>query len=206
MKLRYFMVGCLVLVCCCSFFLKRENRGDYVVQSDRPPKEIVSVYISSEKEPISEYLYYEIPERFEKADLPEDMQEYLYDECKDRHIEYSIALAIIERESGYNPKCSGDNGNSKGYMQVYQKWHEEEMAEENVKDLFDPQGNIRVGLHILQDLYEKYGSSGDSCVLMVYNMGDSTAKGFWEKGIYSTEYTREILNRSKEIKQDLKQD
>lgn len=217
MKTKHFIMCCILLIGCILIFgikaetddTKNDNKDlrDYVIQSEQDPEETVAAYTTPpDKEPISEYLYYKIPARFKKADFSKDIQEYLYDECKDRDIDYSIALALIERESGYNPKCSGDNGNSKGYMQVYQKWHEAEMAAENVKDLYDPKGNIRVGLHILQELYKKYGSSGDHCVLMVYNMGGSTANKLWKQGIYSTEYTRGILSRAKEIKKDLTQD
>lgn len=219
MKTKYFIMCCILLIGCILTFgveietddkntqNDNENIRKYVIQSELDLEETVAAYTTPpDKELIPEYLYYKIPVRFEKADFSKDIQEYLYDECADREIEYSIALALIERESGYNSKCSGDNGNSKGYMQVYQKWHEEEMEAENVKDLYDPKGNIRVGLHILQELYKKYGSSGDHCVLMVYNMGSSTANKLWKQGIYSTEYTREILSRAKEIKKDLTQD
>ena len=148
--------------------------------------------------------YYEIPEEYKKADLTRELQEYLYDECQKRDIDYSIALALIERESGYYSKCCGDDGNSKGYMQIYQRWHREEIEAEGVSDLYDPEGNIRVGLDILQSLYDEYGNSGDNCVLMVYNMG-YTAKKLWARGVYSSEYSRYITQRAKEIKQDLQE-
>ena len=97
-----------------------------------------------------------------------------------------------------------DDGNSKGYMQIYQRWHREEIEAEGVSDLYDPEGNIRVGLDILQSLYDEYGNSGDNCVLMVYNMG-YTAKKLWARGVYSSEYSRYITQRAKEIKQDLQE-
>lgn len=150
--------------------------------------------------------YYKIPSQYEDADLSEKLQEYLFEECKDREIKYSIALALIERESGYYSKCSGDNGNSKGYMQVYEKYHKEVMEAEGVTNLYDAKGNIRVGLHILQEIYDKYGDSGDHCVLMVYNMGSYKANKLWEKKIYSTRYSRYIMNRAEQIEQDLEQD
>ena len=160
------------------------------------------------KEPVKkkDKIYYKIPSEYKQADLTKDLQKYLYDECKKRDIEYSLALALIERESGYYSKCCGDRGNSKGYMQVWESFHRDIMEAEGVKDLYDPEGNIRVGLDILQSLYEKYGNSGDHCVLMVYNMGSGTANKLWKKGIYSTGYTREVISRAQEIKKDLTQD
>lgn len=174
-----------------------------VIEDNEFSVEVLELDTTEAKEEKKIY-YYEIPEEYKKADLTRELQEYLYDECQKRGIDYSIALALIEKESGYYSKCMGDDGNSKGYMQIYQKWHSEEMQAEGVSDLFDSKGNIRVGLDILQGLYEKYGNSGDHCVLMVYNMGYS-AKKLWAKGVYSSEYSRYIMTRAQEIKQDLQE-
>lgn len=173
-----------------------------------PPEEIEekSTEEIKESEPEPEKIYYSIPDKYEKADLTRELQEYIYEECNKRDLDYSKVLALIERESGYYSLCSGDNGNSKGYMQVYEKYHRDIMEAEGVTDLYEPKGNIRVGLDILQSLYKRYGNSGDHCVLMVYNMGSGTANKLWKQEIYSTEYTREIINRAKEIEQDLTQD
>lgn len=189
--------------------IKREEDwgGDCVVyplEDEAEPTYIIN-YSNIEKIE-AKRIYYKIPSNFEDADLTEELQEYLFNECDERGIECSLALSLIERESGYYSKCSGDDGNSKGYMQVYEKYHKEVMEAEGVTDLYDAKGNIRVGLHILQDIYDKYGSSGDHCVLMVYNMGSYNANKLWEKGIYSTRYSRYIVSRAKEIKKELKQD
>lgn len=102
---------------------------------------------------------------------------------------------------------SGDNGNSKGYMQIYEKWHTERMEAEGVTDLFNPYQNIRVGLNCLREIQDKYlASSGENCVLMVYNMGESTAKKLWAKDIYSSAYSREVIARAQELRQELTQE
>lgn len=116
-------------------------------------------------------------------------------------------LALIERESGYHWDKVGDNGNSKGYMQIYEKWHIERMEAEGVTDLFNPYQNIRVGLNCLREIQDKYlASSGENCVLMVYNMGESTAKKLWAKDIYSSAYSREVIARAQELRQELTQE
>lgn len=99
------------------------------------------------------------------------------------------------------------NGNSKGYMQIYEKWHTERMEAEGVTDLFNPYQNIRVGLNCLREIQDKYlASSGENCVLMVYNMGESTAKKLWAKDIYSSAYSREVIARAQELRQELTQE
>lgn len=154
------------------------------------------------------FRYYEIPEEYarEGGCFPEVVQVYLWCLCKERDIDYYMVVALIERESDYKWDAVGDGGNSLGYMQIGQKWHEERMLEEGVADLLNPYGNIRVGLNFIQELNDRYlESSGANCVLMVYNMGESQAKSWWAKGVYSTEYSRGILARAEEIKQELEQ-
>lgn len=154
------------------------------------------------------FKYYKIPEEYarEGGCFPEVVQVYLWSLCKEREIDYCTVVALIERESGYKYDAAGDGGKSKGYMQIGERWHKERMAEEGVEDLYNPYGNIRVGLNFLQSLSDRYlANSGISCVLMAYNMGESTAKSFWADGVYSTDYTREILARADEIRQAIEQ-
>lgn len=156
----------------------------------------------------SGFKYYEIPQAYKDTGgcFPEVVQAYLWILCKDRGVDYYTVVALIERESGYQWDKTGDYGNSKGYMQIYEKWHKDRMQAEGVTDLYNPYQNIRVGLSCLQEIQESYlASSGENCVLMVYNMGETTAKKKWSEGVYSTEYSRAILSRAQEIKQELQE-
>lgn len=157
----------------------------------------------------SGFVYYKIPKKLKEEGgcLPEIVQVYIWSLCNQTNIDYYMVLALIEEESGYKYDLIGDGGNSIGYMQVYEYFHKDKMEEENVESLLDPYGNIRVGINYLSEIEDKYGvSSGDNCVLMVYNMGESRAKELWNKGTYSSEYSRRILQRAKEIKQELTQE
>lgn len=154
----------------------------------------------------SGFRYYEIPDKYKEVGgcFPEVAQAYLWCLCEEREIDYYMVVALIERESWYKWDAIGDDGNSFGYMQIYKKWHIERMETEGVTDLSNPYGNIRVGLNFISEIQDKYlSNSGAHCVLMVYNMGESRAKQFWKEGTYSTTYTREILQRAEEIKQEL---
>lgn len=149
---------------------------------------------------------YGIPEEYarEGGCFPEVVQVYLWCLCEQRDIDYYMVVALIERESGYKWDAAGDGGNSVGYMQIGERWHKDRMLEEGVEDLLNPYGNIRVGLNFLQYLNKKYlDNSGANCVLMAYNMGESGARSLWKEGIYSTEYSREVLKRADEIRQEL---
>ena len=135
--------------------------------------------------------------------FPEVVQAYTWSLCKERALEYPVVLAMIEEESSYRYDNEGDNGNSKGYMQVQERWHRGRMQAEGVEDLYDPYGNIRVGLSFLQELKEKYPEKDTHFILMCYNMGESKAKEFYHRGIYDTEYSRGVITRAQEIKQEL---
>lgn len=182
--------------------LKQEHDDNYIY-----PFNIMSADWGSEVYE-SGFRYYRIPQEYKDAGgcFPEIVQVYLWCMCEEYGVDYYTVLALIERESGYKWDKAGDNGNSKGYMQIYEKWHEDRMEQEGVTDLYLPYGNIRVGLNYLQEIQNKYlSSSGEHCVLMVYNMGESGAKRLWSKGIYSSEYSREILQRAQELRQELQE-
>ena len=152
--------------------------------------------------------YYEIPTSYKMAGgmFPEVAQVYLWSVCKEAGVDYYMVLAMIERESGYRYYATGDNGKSKGLLQVQERWHKDRMRVVGATDLYNPYDNIRVAVNFLKEIQDTYlSSSGEHCVLMVYNMGASGARKLWDKGIYSTDYTKQILKRAQEIKQELQE-
>lgn len=150
--------------------------------------------------------YYEIPSSYKMAGgmFPEVAQVYLWGICREAGVDYYMVLALIERESGYRYDATGDSGNSKGLMQVQERFHKDRMKAVNATDLYNPYDNMRVAVHFLKEIQDRYlASSGEHCVLMVYNMGATGANRLWAEGIYSTAYTRQILQRAQEIKQEI---
>ena len=152
----------------------------------------------------SGFKYYQLPQEYVKTGgcFPEVVQVYLWCYCIDMDIDYYTVVAMIERESGYRWDATSADGTTKGYLQISDKWHKDRMQAEGVDDLYNPYGNIRVGLNLLQELVGKYGKDYHR-VLMSYNMGETGCKNANNKGIYSTAYSREILQRAQEIKQEI---
>ena len=149
--------------------------------------------------------YYELPSSYSQYGgmFPEVAQAYLWNLCRDAGVDYYTVLALIEMESGYKCGNTGDSGNSKGLMQIQERWHRERMERLDATDLYNPYDNMRVGVDYLAEIQRRYSNSGEHCVLMVYNMGDTVAKSLWDQGCYSTGYSRYILSRAQEIKQEL---
>lgn len=104
-----------------------------------------------------------------RSDIPldGDTQALLRAACEESGIEYELALAVIEQETGYQ-NVTGDNGQSAGYMQVQEKWHGARMERLGVTDLTDPFGNFRVGCDYLSELLSKYSLAE---ALTAYNSG-----------------------------------
>lgn len=90
------------------------------------------------------FVFYDLPEKYaDKGYFPEKMQIYTRCLCKQNDVPYALVLAIIEYESGYEFDKTGDNGNSKGYMQIYEKWHTDRMQKLNCTDLMNPYQNVK---------------------------------------------------------------
>lgn len=95
------------------------------------------------------FVFYDLPEQYaDKGYFPEKMQIYTRCLCKQYDVPYALVLAIIEQESGYEFDKTGDGGQSKGYMQIYEKWHTDRMQNLGCTDLMNPcyTGNLRAAL------------------------------------------------------------
>ena len=152
------------------------------------------------------FVFYEIPPEYEENGgyFPEIMQIYTYCLCKQEGVSYPLIVAMIERESGYRFDCIGDDGGSSGYMQIMEVYHADRMEELNCTDLMNPYQNVRVGISLMKDLIEKYGTIQDA--LAAYNYGETGARRhLWSKGIYVYEYNEGIMRRMREIEEELKE-
>ena len=126
-----------------------------------PTPSVDSECVIETVEPESVCYHSEIP-------LSREEQDMLGAACEEFDIPYGIALGLIEKETHFR-NVLGDDGASTGYMQIQEKWHWDRMERLGVTDLFDPEGNFRVGCDFLAELYGKYGDLGVS--LTVYNRG-----------------------------------
>ena len=127
--------------------------------------------------------------------LDEELQIWVFDYCKDKHINPYLVFAMCERESNYNADAVGDRGNSLGIMQIQPKWHQERMDRLGCTDLLDARQNIIVGIDYLLELTEKNEDIG--WVLMAYNGGMAYAY----KQDKLSEYAEYILTRAEELEQ-----
>lgn len=149
------------------------------------------------------FVYHAISDEYEDTGgyFPEKMQCYTYILCKQYGVDYSLVVALIERESSYVFDKVGDDGNSVGYMQIYESAHTDRMERLNCTNLKNPYQNVKVGIDYLAELIEKYGTVQDA--LAAYNYGERGARThLWNNGIYVYSYNEGIMNRASELEEE----
>jgi len=122
--------------------------------------------------------------------LSEDFQIYLHGLCEDAGVPYTLAVAVIEQESNYDPQAVSPWGDY-GLMQINRICHAWLSAELGITDWFDPYQSARAGVYILGLYYSRYGA--DSGTLVAYNQGQPAAEKLFAQGIYETEYSRRVM-------------
>lgn len=123
--------------------------------------------------------------------MPEEEQEFVFYLCSGYNMDFTLVMALIEHESHFDPAAISKT-NDYGYMQINVQNHEWLTETLGVTDYTDPYQNIRAGVFVLRKLFERYQDV--EMVLMAYNMGENGAGRLWDKGVFRTDYTQEILN------------
>lgn len=134
------------------------------------------------------------------SELPLDpeMQIYMYELCEENNLSFAFAAMVMESETNFNPAAVGDDGESVGYFQINRiNW--ERMATEYGLDVHDPKDNIKCGVVMLTELFEKY--EDPYMVLLAYKCGERRGRELYEQEIYTTAQfdCAELCNRAIEI-------
>lgn len=125
--------------------------------------------------------------------LDVEIQEFIYYLAYGYNIDFYFIMAVIEHESDYRANLISKT-NDYGLMQINQCNHEWLSKALGITDFLDPYQNIMAGTYKFHLLFEKYGDD-TAKVLMAYNMGNTGAKRLWDKGIYETKYSRDIMQQ-----------
>ena len=135
------------------------------------------------------------------VDMDEDLQEYVFDLCYCYNIDWTLVMALIEKESQYQSNVVSKTDDY-GLMQINKSNFEWLTDVTGVTDFLNAKDNIRCGVFVLRKLFEKYD---DPCkVLMAYNMGENGAGKLWDMGIYQTEYSQDVLTIQQRMEGDKK--
>ena len=135
--------------------------------------------------------------------MPEEEQEFVFYLCSGYNMDFTLVMALIEHESHFDPDAVSKT-NDYGYMQINIQNHEWLTETLGHTDYTDPYQNIRAGVFVLRKLFERYQDV--ELVLMAYNMGENGAGRLWDKGVFRTDYTQEILNIQQQFIEQLEGD
>jgi hypothetical protein len=133
----------------------------------------------------AENIYYDCP-------LSHDLQDYIRELCNENGIPMSLVIAMIDVESSFNPDAVSSTDDY-GLMQI-NKCNHGWLRNQGVTDVLDPYQNVYGGITILSQCY----NGNMSKALMSYNLGAGGASELWDEGVYSTYYSRLVLE-TKEV-------
>ena len=127
--------------------------------------------------------YYDIP-------LIDQRQEYIFALCDEYDVPCELVLAIMGAESSYRDGQISPDGDY-GIMQINEINHPYLAEKLGVTDFLDFEQNVLCGVYMLSDYYHRYTDFNK--IAMCYRYGENGAKEMWDKEIYETDYTRQIV-------------
>ena len=181
-------------ICFADTNIDFKNLQDNEIKMYITNEDIMNNMKTANKERTTEkVIYYDIP-------LSKELQDYTRRICEEYgNVDETLVYALIKQESNFRVKALGDNGKSKGLMQIQEIWHKERMKKLEVDSLMTAKGNIRVGIDILSEKIDKYDDLGKA--LTAYNAGDGGAyKYYFSKGIYANDYAKKIIKNKDKFK------
>lgn len=135
---------------------------------------------------------------FYAVPLDHDLQAHIIRTSQQYGVDPALVMAVIEKESTFNPEAVGDSGNSEGLMQIQRRWHQERMDRLGADDLLNPYQNTSVGIDYLAELLGRWGDTHKA--LMAYNMGESKAISLWSTGIATSQYSCAVVSNMEGLK------
>ena len=194
---RIFATACLILIT--AFILIVCTIADAITKNVEVNRDSMVVY-QEEGQPVPTDNIVEVEPELEidiyPVNLDADLQRYIIETCEEYTINPSIIIAMCFYESSFNVDAIGDNGAGMGLMGINPRWCWPEMEKLNCPDMRDPYQNVTVGIDIFAQKLAKYDWNTE-IALMAYNAGDAGAHRLWfDKGIYSTTYSSNIMNMS----------
>ena len=166
---------------------KLDARAAIGCQSVAEPQTLSAVVDTEELYDISEppggYVYFDVP-------LEDELQEYIFDICKDYGVDPELIVSMIFHESNFDSAAIGtnDSGYSYGLMQIMPRWNQARMEKLGCLDLLNPYQNVLVGVDLMAEYIEK--GYGIEWALMAYNGGPSYANRKAAEGVVSGYATR----------------
>lgn len=124
-----------------------------------------------------------------------DFPAFLIDESQKRGLDYRYVMAIIDKESEWNPRAVSPVAGAIGLMQIMPQTgalvaknaglgaFDPPRGKDNLGTLGDPRMNVVIGMTHLKGLMDTYGLGPEH--LRAYNRGDVAARQHWTGDRYA---------------------
>ena len=169
---------------------KPEAKASTSVEDIRDEEKVNTEQVNNEETIIIET---QAPKFYFDISVPKDIQDYMFEICKQYNVPVTLIVAMMERESRFNPDAVSRT-NDYGYMQIHKgnfEWLKNTLG---ISNLLDPKENILCGVYIISSHLKKNNNNINNA-LMCYNCGAGGAARLWRQGTYSTAYSRAIIER-----------
>ena len=166
-----------------------DSEAAAVSEESEEPTEVETV---SESEEVEETVSESDPASIFDVPLSAELQNYIIRLADEYEIPAALIIAVIDQESQFD-SSSISATNDYGLMQINEinfEWLNDHFDRQI--DFLDPYENVEAGVYMLSELYHKYSDS-IHLPLMAYNMGEGGARRQWESGVYSSEYSRAVV-------------
>lgn len=140
---------------------------------------------------VDETIYYKLP-------MDKELQKFIIALCEEENVDAKLIYSMIDHESKFDPDAISSTGDY-GLMQINKSNHDWLADLYGISDFLDPYENVYCGVKIIASYLEKYDDYNKA--LMCYNMGENGATELWNRGIYSSSYSREIVGNMKQFEE-----
>ena len=150
---------------------ERQNKVSKATKPFSVPKKVSSTPIQDRAKAMQSATTNQAVSTVRPSMSRQDVQSMIVNIAQQEGVDPSLALAVAQQESGFNPSAVGDGGKSFGLFQIHQPSHPD------YKGGTDPEANARYGIRYLKNLLDaNNGNVHDA--LWSYNAGSgSKAKG-----------------------------
>ena len=172
-----------------SSSIEEQVSSEVKEKTETPPAAAESTEVVEQPESITSInTTEEYNDLLDNVPLSADLQHYVLNLCSKYGLDPAVVFAVMYCESRFNANAS--NGVCTGLMQLHRNYFS--------GNLYDPYNNAKQGIQSLAELYNEHGDY--HMALMCYNMGSGGASKYFNQGIYTSSYSRKVLEKANDYR------
>ena len=142
-----------------------------------------------------------IPAMYSYISLDDNLKSYIIEKATAASIPSEVMFAMAWKESSFNPNAKSAT-NDHGLFQInevnFSRLAEHFGLSDVYTQIYDPYINTDCAIYILSECKNNYYNDNWHSVLMRYNQGPGGAQNSFNSGVYSSNYSRGILQYAAE--------